>query len=199
MCGGTHVDFTGEIGMIKIVKTEKIKKQFLRIYFTAEKRTLAEFQKLLSLVNSVSGTLTCGADELPSKINKMLSEVKTLKKENKVLKISFLKNVASELFRAEDAFVLQEVNIAKGDFMTLLAMLSREKTDKMFLIYSNKEHILGISKGTENSINLQLAFSGLFKTSGAKGVIKPTFLFEEFSAPENFKNALQLIKTQSLK
>ena len=199
MCGGTHVDFTGEIGIIKIVKTEKIKKQFLRIYFTAEKRTLAEFQKLLSLVNSVSGTLTCGADELPLKINKMLSEVKTLKKENKVLKLSFIKNIESELFHSQGAFVSQEVNIAKGDFMTLLAMLSREKTDKMFLIYSNKERILGISKGTENSIDLQLAFSGLFKTSGAKGVIKPTFLFEEFSTPENFENALQLIKTQSLK
>ncbi len=57
MCGGTHVDYAGEIGLIKVLKTEKIKKEFLRIYFAAERRALDAFREKFHTLNVLNSFL----------------------------------------------------------------------------------------------------------------------------------------------
>ncbi len=44
-CGGTHVDRTGEIGLIKIIKVEKIQDGVLRFHFSAGKSAVEIVQK----------------------------------------------------------------------------------------------------------------------------------------------------------
>ncbi len=194
MCGGTHVDSTGEVGLIKIVKKEKVKKQYLRLYFTAEKRTLAYIREISAVANSASEILTCGVPELPQKVSKMLSEIKSLKKENKNLKLELLRNIVSKISSEESPSPETEVDLEKGDFMTLLAMLSQEQSTKVFVVFSEKSRSIGVSCGKKCALNLKANFSELFENFGGKGIVKNAFLFAQFDSSESFAKAAQYIR-----
>ena len=194
MCGGTHVDYTGEIGLIKILKTEKIKKQFLRIYFAAERRALDAFRKKSHTLNAVSKLLSSGEKEIPDKVEKMLTEIKKLKKENKKLKITFLKNLVSPLSESKGTFIEKEVDLEKGDFMSLLAMLSSEDSEKGFLVYSLKDLLLGVAKGKESSVSLKEKLQDFIDRFEGKGVLRNNFAFAEFKDVKLLKEALEYIK-----
>ena len=194
MCGGTHVDYTGEIGLIKILKTEKIKKQFLRIYFAAERRALDAFRKKSHTLNAVSKLLSSGEKEIPDKVEKMLTEIKKLKKENKKLKITFLKNLVSPLSESKGTFIEKEVDLEKGDFMSLLVMLSSEDSEKVFLVYSLKNLLLGVAKGKESSVSLKEKLQDFIDRFEGKGVLRNNFAFAEFKDVKLLKEALEYIK-----
>ncbi len=194
MCGGTHVDYTGEIGLIKILKTEKIKKQFLRIYFAAELRALDAFREKSYILDSISKQLSSGEKEIPDKVEKMLVEIKKLKKENKKLKITFLKNLVLSLSESEGAFIEKEVDLEKSDFMSLLAMLSSENSEKIFLIYSLKNLLLGVARGKESDLSLKEKLRDFVDRFEGRGVLRDNFAFVEFKDAKLFKEALNYIK-----
>ncbi len=193
MCGGTHIDYTGEIGLIKILKTEKIKKQFLRIYFAAERRALDTFKEKSYILDSISKQLSSGEKEIPGKVEKMLSEIKKIKKGNKKMKITFLKNLVSSLSESRGVFVEKEVDLEKSDFMSLLAMLSSENTDKVFLMYSTKNFVLGVAKGKKSSVPFKGQFSDFLEIFKGKGILRDNFLFAEFENEGLFKESIKYI------
>ncbi len=198
LCGGTHVERTGEIGLVKIVKTEKVKKQFLRIYFTARMRTLKLFQEKLSVLKELSKMLTSGDNELVLKVQKMSGEIKSLKKENKVLKQLFLKGIISEMLSESGKFTEKSVSLKKPDFMNLIAMLSREKTEKIFLVYSGESFLIGLAKGADCALDFNKLFKSFLNESKGKGILKKNFLFAEFSSAEDFKKAKRILSQKIL-
>jgi alanyl-tRNA synthetase len=85
-CSGFHVDNTGELGFLKILKAEKKKSELTRLYFVAGLRTLKYFQKIQHLTKWINNELTCGLNEIPDKLKKMEQQIKDLKRnENKLL------------------------------------------------------------------------------------------------------------------
>ncbi len=52
-CGGTHVDRTGEIGLIKVVKVEKIQDGVFRFHFKAGKSAIEYYQELFERWNEI--------------------------------------------------------------------------------------------------------------------------------------------------
>jgi alanyl-tRNA synthetase len=79
-CGGTHVRSTGEIGIIKITKTEKYK-HGTRVEFLCGKRALDDYIIKNRNISVLSSVLTCGADMIMDNIDKILNENKKLKKD----------------------------------------------------------------------------------------------------------------------
>lgn len=86
MCGGTHVNRTGDIGIIKITKFEKIKGNILRLYFIAGKRALRDYQKKSEIIKSLSRKFTTREDKVLDSIENLEREAQKLKKELKLLK-----------------------------------------------------------------------------------------------------------------
>src|ERR671927_510809 len=56
-CGGTHVKSTGEIGLVKIVKSERIQDGVVRLEFVAGEAAVNYMQHLDSQVGSIAQTL----------------------------------------------------------------------------------------------------------------------------------------------
>ncbi len=81
MCGGTHVDRTGEIGLVKIIKVEKQKKDFTRVFFVAGLRSLKDYSKKWKITKELEIFLTTGEDEILDKVKKTEAEIKFLRKE----------------------------------------------------------------------------------------------------------------------
>jgi alanyl-tRNA synthetase len=79
-CGGTHVNYTGEIGIIKVTKTEKYKNG-TRVEFLCGKRALNDYILKNKNILNLSTILTCRTDMLLDNFEKVLNENKKLKKD----------------------------------------------------------------------------------------------------------------------
>ena len=67
-CCGTHPEFAGQVGMIKIYKVEPNKGMF-RIFFEAGKRALLAYDKQYEVLTSLGKDLSAGVPDLMDKYN----------------------------------------------------------------------------------------------------------------------------------
>lgn len=79
-CGGTHVKYTGEIGIIKAIKTEKYKNG-TRVEFLCGKRALTDYIAKNKNILNLSTSLSCKTDMISDNFEKLLNENKKLKKD----------------------------------------------------------------------------------------------------------------------
>ena len=79
-CGGTHVARTGEVGLVKIVRTER-RGATTRVEFLCGARALADYRQKLDILRSLSAALTTGAADLPAVVVKIQDENKALRTE----------------------------------------------------------------------------------------------------------------------
>lgn len=107
-CGGTHVSATGEIGIIKLLKTEKVKGG-TRIYFKCGTRALNEFTATQNVLNSIMVKLKTSKDELLERIEKMELEQKQLQTELNAVKTTNDAYYADELLAARQGLVIAQV------------------------------------------------------------------------------------------
>jgi alanyl-tRNA synthetase len=81
LCGGTHVQRTGDIGLFKVVSESGVAAGIRRIEAVTGDNALAYLQSLESTVNKVASTLKATPAELSSRIGSVLEQVKALEKE----------------------------------------------------------------------------------------------------------------------
>jgi alanyl-tRNA synthetase len=86
LCGGTHVQRTGDIGLFKVVGESGVAAGIRRIEAITGDNALAYLQSLESTVNQVAGTLKATPAELAGRIMSVLDQVKSLEKELAALK-----------------------------------------------------------------------------------------------------------------
>lgn len=106
-CGGTHVNHTGEIGMIKVTKTEKYKKG-TRVEFLCGHRALDDYAMKNKSISDLTAMLSCRADMLLHNIEKVLNENKKLSKDISALNSKLNEYKAKEL--KEDAIVMDGIS-----------------------------------------------------------------------------------------
>ncbi|RDI45994.1 alanyl-tRNA editing protein [Falsibacillus pallidus] len=95
-CCGTHVARTGQIGLLKIIKTEKNKKM-TRIHFTAGVRSLKEFQLAHNEMTEIARHFSTSKEMSLEKIFKLEDELKNVQKELKELKAFRASRTANDL------------------------------------------------------------------------------------------------------
>lgn len=86
LCGGTHVQRTGDIGLFKVVAEGGVAAGVRRIEAVTGENALAYLQSLESTVNEVAGTLKASPSEVTSRIGHVLDQVRSLEKELAALK-----------------------------------------------------------------------------------------------------------------
>jgi alanyl-tRNA synthetase len=86
LCGGTHVQRTGDIGLFKVVSESGVAAGIRRIEAVTGDNALAYLQTLESTVNQAAGTLKVTPSEISSRIGSVLDQVKGLEKELASLK-----------------------------------------------------------------------------------------------------------------
>ncbi len=79
-CGGTHVLHTGEIGLIKILKTERIQDGVVRIEFVAGDNALSYIQSQDDQIYSVTTKLGTNREKILETLSKAMKEFEISKK-----------------------------------------------------------------------------------------------------------------------
>ncbi|HEY6506496.1 MAG TPA: alanyl-tRNA editing protein [Vicinamibacterales bacterium] len=95
-CGGTHVDRTGAIGLIAVTATEKFKGG-LRVTFVCGGRALRSMRGLRDAVAGSVRVLSVVPAELPAAIQKLLADMKVLRKRVADLQVTLAVHEAERL------------------------------------------------------------------------------------------------------
>jgi len=76
-CGGTHVTQTGMVGMLKIVKTERVN-QKLRVHFVAGTRALEFFRQVQTAAQGAALLLDSGLDGVVLSVERLQAQLKQM-------------------------------------------------------------------------------------------------------------------------
>jgi len=104
-CGGTHVGRTGEVGMIFVPKTERMKGN-VRVHFVCGGKAYRLWENEHDVLSRLSASTTTGYRELPQKIERLIQTTKQLEKDCVKLK--------NQLLEEKVPALIQQGQIADG-------------------------------------------------------------------------------------
>ena len=112
-CGGTHVARTGEIGLVKIVRSER-RGADTRITFFCGQRALTHYQMLNALTRDLALHLSVGVEELPEAFERLQTEARMTRKERDRLRELLLDYEAAAL--TASAQLIGPVSLVRQQF-----------------------------------------------------------------------------------
>ncbi|OMD15847.1 alanyl-tRNA editing protein [Paenibacillus odorifer] len=168
-CGGTHVSSTGEIGMIKLLKAEKIKGN-TRIYFKCGYRALEEFNTSQQILGTLSSKFNTGKDEIIDRIEKWENEQKLLQAEINLLKEKNDDYVVQELLNEQAGKIIAQVFEDKSlkDLQSLANKLT-SKCDLPVLLATSAENKVVFAQNGSLEISCGAFFKAHLGSYNGKG------------------------------
>jgi alanyl-tRNA synthetase len=150
LCGGTHVERTGDIGLFKILAESGVAAGIRRLEATTGVGALAHVQTMESQLAAMASALRAPAAELPGKIGQLLDNTKLLEKD--------LARLKSKLAASQGDELLEQVKVVKG-VNTLAALLEgadvktlRETADKIKDKLKSVALVLAAAEGDKVSL-----------------------------------------------
>ena len=142
-CFGTHLKNTLEVGLIKIVNTEKIQDGVIRLEYVAGEAALKYMQKLTRELGSIARKLKTSISTLPSRIETLLKEINEYKRKMSILKREYMKLLVNNIISSK--IIVRKVNIMVTtvenlDYRDLSEIAkeinSRLKEDNVIILFS---------------------------------------------------------------
>jgi alanyl-tRNA synthetase len=112
-CCGTHVTRTGELGIIKILKTEKYK-GITRVYFKCGFRALFDFQNKNNIISALSKHFSAPESELPARAEVLFNELNNANKEIKDLREQLSHYEAMDIIKDSNEKVISKTFDSKS-------------------------------------------------------------------------------------
>src|SRR5258706_9591953 len=150
LCGGTHVQRTGDIGLFKVVAEGGAAAGVRRIEAVTGDNTLSYLQSLEATMNQVAGTLKSTPAEVSTRIGHVLDQVRALEKELAAIKgklasaqgdellakavdVGGIKVLAAVLERADAKALRETMDKLKDKLKTAAIVLAAVDGDKVQL------------------------------------------------------------------
>lgn len=160
-CCGIHVNTTGEIGLIKLLKVEKYKSG-VRIYMLVGDKAINDYTDKYDQINKISTLLSLKLDEVYIGVVHQLEEIEKLKKEKSDLKNKIMENEISN-FEEQKNIILEKENMEMNDMKNYCTKL-KSKASNISGIVSNGKFIF-----MSDTVNLKEVFQVLKENIDIKG------------------------------
>ena len=138
-CGGTHVNNTSEIGLIKYIGTEKIRGH-ARLKFVTGELAYKYFGQLHVITNQIKESLQTDPAQFPEKLNSLIEELSRIKKENNQLKKYYIQYLSNDIINnsdAENGLILAEVKDGSFEDIKEISKHLAKEYNKINFIYGN--------------------------------------------------------------
>ncbi|MBX3622427.1 MAG: alanine--tRNA ligase, partial [Rhizobacter sp.] len=204
LCGGTHVQRTGDIGLFKIVSESGIQAGVRRVEAVTGDNALAYLQSLEGTVHQLASTLKASPAEVPGRLSQVLEQVRALEKE--------LASVKGKLASSQGDELLAQAVDVKG-LKVLAAVLDgadaktlRETLDKLKDKLKTAAIVLAAVEGGKVQLAAGVTTDSTAKVKagelvnfvaqqvGGKGGGKPDMAMAGGTDPKNLGAALASVK-----
>ncbi len=212
LCGGTHVNSTGDIGLFKIIDESSIAAGVRRIEAVTGMNALDYVRKQEKRVNAAANKLNTEADNISDRIGQLLKENKELEKEIDSLQDRLAVKKAEELISKKDevAGIPVIISNVKGASQETIRALSDELMEKIesgiiILASSSEEKIYLVNRVSSDLIEKGFDAGDMIGEIAAEvgggGGGRPDMAQAGGSQPEKldkaFKKAKELIKSRA--
>ena len=142
-CGGLHCNNTGEVGLIKIVKTERIQDGVVRVVFKAYKPALEYIEKNESILQGLSKMWGVSSDELSKTAERIFNDYKKYKGKFEESEFSRIKDIIQSKDDCEIETKLEELGIVINYIFSNLTSLKGKniiiKSEKIAIGFPNNQ------------------------------------------------------------
>jgi alanyl-tRNA synthetase len=147
-CGGTHVAATGQVGVIKLVKTER-RGETTRVEFRCGARALEDYRRKHGVVTDLSATLTTGLDDLTAAVARTQDDARLWRTMATRLQKELTEHEAEALWQAASPEDGQRVVVSvfpDGDAAALRTLanrlMERERTAALLALCGERTHVV---------------------------------------------------------
>ena len=180
LCGGTHVNRTGDIGFFIITSQSSVASGIRRIEAVAGMKSIEHINKIRDINSSLQSVLNVSSEDIQEKIKSLIEENKELKKKsgNKKSKKTV---VFSKTYTINDWKLLVE-QVEIDDTKDLRALVDDQKNtnEKVCIVILNAVKnkvalVCGVTKNLTDSLSAKDVVSTLSDQIGGKGGGRPDF------------------------
>ena len=174
LCGGTHVNRTGDIGFFVITNQSSVASGIRRIEALAGSKSIEHVKKLRDVNLSLQNSLNVSADELQEKVNSLIEENKKLKKSSKS-KSAKKSVISSEMHEFGDwKLIVEQVDVEDTKDLRALADEQKNTNEKLCVVIftesSNKIALVcAVTKNLSESLSAKEVVSELSNQINGKG------------------------------
>ncbi len=205
LCGGVHVERSGDIGLFKIVSEQGTAAGVRRIEAVTGEAAISYTETQADLLQSVSGLVKSDVPSVAEKVEQLLSRSKQLEKEISQLKQTLAAQAGSDLLSQTQDILGVKVLIANLDgaeAKSLRGMVDELKNKMgsgvIMLATANGEKvslIAGVTKDLIANVKAGELVNFVAKQVGGKGGGRPDMAQAGGTEPENITSALASVET----
>jgi alanyl-tRNA synthetase len=207
LCGGVHVNRTGDIGLFKILSETSIAGGIRRIECVTGLSAINWMQEKINTLNEISNILKSPIDDISKNILLNISKIKNCEKEIENLKLELIKSNIDEIIK--NSFKISDVNvlihstnasnieeirsildILKNKLKNPIIVLLTEKIPYQIICYVNKEVILKQNVDAKKIVNV------ITEKFGGGGGGKPEQVQAGLKTDASLTEILEFIKTK---
>ncbi len=204
-CAGTHCKTTGEVGPIKIVRTERIQDGVERLFFSVGNSAIQQIQQTDFKLKSLAKLLGCSLEEVEKSVKTLIEESKAYRKEIGRLKENIAKQLTQSLTKKIEQVgkvkLLKEATNLIDIETAIKTSTELVKTEPslvvVFLIVNEKSMNIVVMVGAEAvkmGVHAGKLAAEISNIAGGKGGGKPDFGQGGSTHPEKASETLTFIK-----
>ncbi|NLY20929.1 MAG: hypothetical protein GXZ08_06575 [Tissierellia bacterium] len=159
-CGGTHLSTTGEVGLIKIIKTEKHKGN-LRFTFLCGLRAIKDYDLKNKSFNTITSLLSSSDEKLVASVEKMLEKSKELEDGYRRTKSLLLEYISKDfIINAQKIgginYIIKEIDTISFKDLSRLSAIINNKIPAVQIYHIKNSTIAQIYITVSDELNVDL-------------------------------------------
>lgn len=179
-CAGTHCDQTGQIGLIKVNRTERIQDGVERLEFSAGEAAVEAMQENDNLLQDSAAVFKVEANQLPKTSERFFSEWKAFKNDIRRLKSKMAKLKTESLIDQTEninslSFLSDEVDADIGELVKMVTQLTDDGGVDLVVLGNGEGKIAGAAspKAIDRGIKINEIIKESARIMGGGGGGKP--------------------------
>ncbi|MDH4219419.1 MAG: DHHA1 domain-containing protein [Candidatus Aminicenantes bacterium] len=136
-CGGTHPRRTGEIGMVKILRWERIRNN-IRLEFISGGRALQDYTRKHRDLRQLSNQLTVDESEVTASFEKLMYELKAQKSKARKMQENLIQYEAEEVIQGAEEKIVKKIFTERTPEEIRLLVLSIIKKGEFVVLFGLK-------------------------------------------------------------
>lgn len=196
-CCGTHVVRTGEVGVVKILKTEKYK-GMTRVYFKCGERALKQIMKEHNIIMNLQKSFSTEEDKLVERANSQIEEITNLKKEVSEYQKNEAKIEADKLLKSSHSkLIAKDYENKNFDFIENIYDCLKDEEAVMILTSGKDSRIIFAQNGID-SVQCGKIFKENIKEFNGRGGGSPKRAQAAFSNKEDLSKFVEFLKEKAI-